>query len=85
MTIVKEKSCNVEKVQETIEKLVPSAVFGRVTGTEIQCILPFSQVKQFPLVFEKLEQQREELGIGSFGVGSSTMEEIFLRSLKIYH
>ena len=84
MTIVKDNGCDGAKVQETIKKSIPTAIFEE-NGGEIKCILPIAQVTQFPAIFEELENKKTELRIGSYGVGSTTMEEIFLRSRQILH
>ena len=83
MTIVKGNGCDGAKVQETIKKSIPSAIFEE-NGVEIRCILPIAQVQQFPGIFEELETKKTELRIGSYGVESTTMEEIFLRSSKMF-
>ena len=43
-----------------------------------------NDVQQFPGIFEELETNKTELRIGSYGVKSTTMEEIFLRSSKMF-
>lgn len=39
---------------------------------------------RFEGLFSKLEKQRKELGVASFGASVTTMEEVFLRSVDIH-
>lgn len=39
---------------------------------------------RFESLFSKLEKQRKELGVASFGASVTTMEEVFLRSVDIH-
>jgi ATP-binding cassette subfamily A (ABC1) protein 3 len=41
--------------------------------------LPFSQSPKFPQLFDSLEARKQELGIDSYGIGVTTIEEVFLR------
>lgn len=47
---------------------------------EVTFVLPSQQASKFEKLFETLETDRETLGIKSFGVSVTTMEEVFLRS-----
>ena len=46
---------------------------------EVMFILPSNQVSKFEGLLETLETDRVMLGIESFGVSVTTMEEVFLK------
>lgn len=48
-------------------------------GAELTFILPSESTSKFEQLFSELESRREELGINSFGVSVTTMEEVFLK------
>ena len=80
LVIVKEEShCDVASIRRIIEKIIPTAMFNQDVGTEIKYILPSSHRNKYSELFEELEDRNEELGIATYGVSSTTMEEIFLR------
>lgn len=47
-------------------------------GAEISYALPTSQSDSFAALFDELESRKASLGIGSFGLSASTLEEVFL-------
>ena len=46
---------------------------------EVTFVLPNQQVPKFEILFETLQTDGKTLGIKSFGVSVTTMEEVFLR------
>ena len=48
-------------------------------GNEITFVLPKSEVDKFPTLFRGLEEQKRELGLGSYGVSMTTMEDVYLK------
>lgn len=50
-----------------------------IPGAELTYILPSDSTSKFEKLFHDLESRREELGINSFGVSVTTMEEVFLK------
>lgn len=56
---------NVKKLQEV--------------SSEISYQLPSSSSKQFKLFFQEFDQNLDNLGIRSYGVGITTLEEVFLK------
>ncbi len=48
-------------------------------SAEIAFQLPMSQMKHFEELFSMLDQKKESLGIQTYGVSITTMEEVFLR------
>ena len=65
------------RVSETIRNILPSARLSEEgRDTEIKYCIPMTEIHKFPLLFQQLE---DELGVGSFVLGSTTMEDIFLK------
>lgn len=54
-------------------------LFCYFQGAELTYILPSEATGKFEDLFNELESRREELGINSFGVSVTTMEEVFLK------
>ena len=48
-------------------------------GAELSYILPSASTVSFPELFDLLEAQKALLGILSFGVSVTTMEEVFIK------
>ena len=79
MTVVKKSSCDSSKIEQLIKNLVPKAEQVTDVGAELSYILPSSATSSFPELFDRLETERKALGIVSFGVSVTTMEEVFMK------
>ena len=79
MTVVKRNLCDSSKIEQLIKNLVPKAEQVTDVGAELSYILPSSATPSFPELFNKLETQKKALGIVSFGVSVTTMEEVFMK------
>ncbi|CAG7731675.1 unnamed protein product, partial [Allacma fusca] len=78
LMVVKKETADVDGIKNIILRSIPSVEFKDV-GAEISCTLPTEKISLFPGIFEELEARKDEFGIGTYGVGSTTMEEIFVR------
>ena len=58
---------------------VPGAEQVSDVGAELSFILPSSSTPSFPNLFDRLEADKVGLGIESFGVSVTTMEEVFTK------
>ena len=54
-------------------------------GTEMSFQLPFAESKKFPKLFEHLEVNQENLGVASYGVAVTTLEEVFIKITRNTH
>lgn len=79
MTMVKDASCDSSQVEHLVESLVPKAEQVTDVGAELSYILPSSATPSFPELFNKLETEKKTLGIVSFGISVTTMEEVFMK------
>lgn len=57
---------------------VPEARVDTDVGTELTYLLPFECSPQFPAMFEAIEADQQRLGVLSFAISVTTLEEIFL-------
>ena len=77
--MVKNKDCNVDSLTAMIQSYIPTASKESEISAEITFLLPFDQVTKFEKLFTDIEKSFTKLGISSFGVSATTMEEVFLK------
>ncbi|XP_061107852.1 phospholipid-transporting ATPase ABCA1-like [Conger conger] len=60
---------------------VPEAVFLESIGQEVTYILPYTGARDgtFACLFKQLDVEMADLGIASYGISDTTLEEIFLK------
>ncbi|XP_059011321.1 phospholipid-transporting ATPase ABCA3-like [Mustela lutreola] len=80
--VVKEPHCNVEEIIEVIDQHIPEARLESDVAAELSFILPKKYTHRFKDLLTYLENRQKELGISSFGVSITTMEEVFLRVIR---
>jgi ATP-binding cassette subfamily A (ABC1) protein 3 len=78
MTMVKEPHCDSSAVTSLVTSLVAGAQQVTDVGAELSFILPSQASTQFPHLFDVLDDKKNELGISSFGISVTTMEEVFI-------
>lgn len=76
LVIVKEAGCDVQRITELIRKSIPEVSINQNVGAELTYLLPSDKSHLFQQVFEELEQNRQSLGISSYGASVTTMEEV---------
>lgn len=79
MVIAKEPNCNVDQVTSTVKKYVQHAERESNIGAELSFRLPHNSTGMFPALFDDLDSNKQNLGISSYGVSVTTMEEVFIR------
>ncbi|XP_032123979.1 ATP-binding cassette sub-family A member 17-like [Sapajus apella] len=79
MTLLKKPHCDAENISRLIYHHIPNAVLASSIGEELTFILPKDSVQRFESLFTDLELRQVELGISSFGVSVTTMEDVFIR------
>lgn len=67
-------------ITKEVKNYVPKAEVSEIYGTEIKYNLPKlgGNVYKYQKLFEYLEENRTILGINSFGVSDTTLEEVFV-------
>ena len=76
---MKGDSCNPSQVERAVKSVVSDAEKSTDVGAELSYILPSSATGSFPQLFDKLEAEKAALGISSFGISVTTMEEVFIK------
>ncbi|CAD6193200.1 unnamed protein product [Caenorhabditis auriculariae] len=64
---------------QLIREFVPDAKMASFVGQEATFLLNATRRSRFPSMFKSLEERQVQLGITSFGVSITTMEEVFLK------
>ncbi|CAG0901360.1 unnamed protein product [Darwinula stevensoni] len=68
-----------QEVLSLLQKSCPEAELKSSPGSEASYRLPSSMAQVFPFVLETLEKSKAQLGIGSFCISVTTLEDVFLR------
>jgi ABC-type multidrug transport system ATPase subunit len=79
LTLVKADSCDTGRLSELIKSTVPGSQLASDVSAELTFLLPFTSSQHFPTLLDTLENDRERLGVASYGVSQTTMEEVFLK------
>ena len=81
-TIVRENSSTerqAKDLDQVVRSFVPTAEVLSMVGAEQSYRLPFSASKTFVSLFERLESDKRALGLSSYGISVTTLEEVFIR------
>ncbi|RLN60218.1 hypothetical protein BBJ28_00003724 [Nothophytophthora sp. Chile5] len=68
-----------QSIVDLVQQHVPQAAVTSDIGTELVFQLPFEASPKFPALFREIEATQRELGILSFVISVTTLEEIFLK------
>lgn len=80
MTLVKaSRDVNLHVLTRLVKTYVPTAKVLSTAGGEVVFRLPMSETKRFPSLLRSIEAERENIGVGAYGVSMTTLEEVFLR------
>ena len=72
---------NVARLKTEVQATIPGSEQARLFGREVSFVLPRDQVSKFPTLFQQVEKEitsEGSLGISSYGVSMTTLEEVFL-------
>lgn len=79
LTMVKTPEFNQQRAGEFIEKYVHEYQVNQSTVSEIIYNIPFEASAQFPQMFKELDQSLEVIGISSYGIAVTSLEDVFLK------
>ena len=80
MTLVKDPArAKVDQVTALVQKRVPQASMLSSVGSELSYSLPFSASSVFPQLLGEIDGQMATLGIVTYGLSVTTMEEVFIK------
>uniref|UniRef100_H3GK29 ABC transporter domain-containing protein n=1 Tax=Phytophthora ramorum TaxID=164328 RepID=H3GK29_PHYRM len=71
--------CKETQLQSLVTSRVPTAKVLSNVGAEIAFQLPLDSTTSFPLLFEELDEKMGELGVLSYGISVTTLEEVFIK------
>jgi ATP-binding cassette subfamily A (ABC1) protein 3 len=80
---VKEPGCDAQRITDLLKSKLEDVEEEQNIGAELTYTLSDQQSHLFAPVFEELEMNKTELGIGSYGASITTMEEIFMRLVAV--
>lgn len=76
---VKQSTCISEKITNLLRRYIPDVQVDGDIGTELSYQLAEANVKTFHAMFRELEDRSDELGIDSYGISLTTLEEVFMK------
>ncbi|XP_063224088.1 phospholipid-transporting ATPase ABCA3-like isoform X2 [Bacillus rossius redtenbacheri] len=79
LVMVKRPECRVEEVTRLLRGHIPSLEVSQDVGAELSYQLEEASSALFEPMLRELEDARDRLGIDSFGVALTSMEEVFIR------
>ncbi|XP_052680751.1 phospholipid-transporting ATPase ABCA3-like [Crassostrea angulata] len=79
LVIVKARNCDIDCMMGIIHKHIPKASVEMEVGAEVSVLLPTEETANFEALFSELEENGSHIGVGSFGLSATTMEEVFLK------
>ncbi|KAE9030907.1 ABC transporter A family member 1 [Phytophthora rubi] len=84
LTLVKDDAkCDDKDVSAFVTSYVPSAQLLSNVGSEIAFQLPLSSSSQFATMFVEMDNQLQTLGLLSYGVSVTTLEEVFIKVAEL--
>eukprot|EP00118_Oscarella_pearsei_P005154 m.23294 g.23294 ORF g.23294 m.23294 type:complete len:1794 (+) comp28455_c0_seq2:102-5483(+) len=78
LTLVKGEQCKSEEVTKYLRCRIPTIKLNSNVGHELSYLLPRGETDKFASLFKEMEDEIGALGIESFGLSLTTMEEVFL-------
>ena len=68
-----------EPIVKTIQNQLPNSIVERQSTTEIVFGIRRNQSKMIPGLIRTLDAKSEEIGVDSYGLSMTTIEEVFLK------
>ncbi|KAK9882111.1 hypothetical protein WA026_018953 [Henosepilachna vigintioctopunctata] len=72
-------NCEPSNVTRVLEEYIPHVKIHTNDGTELTYLLPEDHSSEFPEMLYKLENNMDRLGIRSFGISLTDLEEVFMK------
>ncbi|EEY56287.1 ATP-binding Cassette (ABC) superfamily [Phytophthora infestans T30-4] len=80
LTLVKDDAkCDDDAVAAFVQSYVPAAVLLSNVGSEIAFQLPLNSSSEFATMFAEMDRRLKRLGLLSYGVSVTTLEEVFIK------
>lgn len=68
-----------DPILDIIRKYIPTYNIVSNVSAELGVQLPMDQIKNFPALFQEIDNNKDKLGIQSYGISITTLEEVFLK------
>lgn len=78
LVCAKTSACRADEVTTLLQRYVPEVRIENDIGTELSYQLADSRAEIFPKMLDDLEHHMTELGLSSYGISMSTLEEVFM-------
>lgn len=79
LVCVKGPHCSSAAMTSLLQSHIPDIQIETDIGTELSYLLPERYTSSFQKIFEDIETNAQRIGVTSFGVSLTTMEEVFLK------
>ncbi|CAB3381980.1 Hypothetical predicted protein [Cloeon dipterum] len=80
LVIVQDGNCDIKGVTNLLRKYIPDVKVATNIGTELSFHLPEDKVGVFEGMLQEIEDHKRTLGVLSYGVSLSTMENVFVKA-----
>nr|XP_021189995.2 phospholipid-transporting ATPase ABCA1 [Helicoverpa armigera]WRX06182.1 ABCA1 [Helicoverpa armigera] len=80
ITIVKGDNCIPDDITKFFKVYVPDIKENTNIGSELTYILPSDNVSKFPEMLKEFEAKKEALGVSSYGLSVTSLEEVFMKA-----
>ena len=68
-----------KKIIDLVYSSVPNSKLSSNINTEISFVMPTAETSKFPILFDQIDKQKDDLRILNVGISVTTVEEVFLR------
>lgn len=75
----KSQECDTGKITQLLKQFIPDLEVYSDVGSELTYLLVDDQVQVFEPMLQQLETESERLGIRSYGISLTTLEEVFMK------
>ena len=79
LTMVVDPSHDMHRIESELQAEIPEIQHERSHGKELSYTVPLNSVNKFGGLFSHLDEVSTDLGIKSYGVSMTTLEEVFLK------
>uniref|UniRef100_A0A1B0GH75 Putative lipid exporter abca1 n=1 Tax=Lutzomyia longipalpis TaxID=7200 RepID=A0A1B0GH75_LUTLO len=76
---VKGPHCNTYEITNLLDRFVPGIKVENDIGTELSYQLPDNASKHFQPMLKELEEHSSKLGVESYGISLTTLDEVFMK------
>lgn len=79
VVIMQDQITSLEKIKRFVVERIDGAEVSLTAGEEVEFRLPFSASPKFKAMFNEMDSSTSELGVKSYGVSVTTLEDVFIR------